>query len=83
MAAGDEQRMRRIELLAQLQALNTRIDELASQFSRKPPQEMTHDDVVHDADLNVEIGGLTRERDALYRALDRDDLWPGDVLGAE
>jgi hypothetical protein len=73
MARDDEAYLSRVEQSAQLQALEARIEALASQFPGKPAAEMTYEDYVTEADVTIEIGVLSREREILWRAFGGDD----------
>jgi hypothetical protein len=51
MADEQERRAHRLELLAQYEEKKTRVAELMSQFTHKRLEEMTYEDLVHEAGL--------------------------------
>jgi hypothetical protein len=65
----------RIELLAQYEEKKTRVAELVSQFTHKRLEEMTYEDLVHEAGLIVELGTLHGEMDSLLQELRGADVW--------
>jgi hypothetical protein len=60
---------RRRELLGQLRALEDRMMELQSQYTRLPLDLMGDDDLVHDADLTIAIGELCDQWDTVWQEL--------------
>jgi hypothetical protein len=75
MADEQERRAHRLELLAQYEEKKTRVAELVSQFTHKQLEEMTHEDLVHEAGLTVELGTLHGEMDTLLQELRGADVW--------
>jgi hypothetical protein len=75
MADENTRRAHRIELLAQYEEKKTRVAELMSQFTHKQLEDMTYEDLVHEAGLTVELGTLHGEMDALLQELRGADVW--------
>jgi hypothetical protein len=46
-----------------------------SQFTHKRLEEMTYEDLVHEAGLTVELGTLHGEMDSLLQELRGADVW--------
>jgi hypothetical protein len=62
-----------LALIATFHVLERQVMDLCTQFSRKPPEEMTGFDADHDTELTITIDRLHTEMGDIYQALDYDD----------